>query len=138
MDLISLAMSNTFSPRIRVFSFSCSDCWVCGTYDLERVGDNSDSHELLSVVTAVHHERVGEALDDGALGLPEALDSIAAGGVRYVDRRADLDVVAAIALARLYVHVLAAPNCSLNHAAKPKRERAGAYVREMSRISTSS
>jgi hypothetical protein len=30
------------------------------TYDLEGVGDNSDSHELLSVVTAVVHQRVGQ------------------------------------------------------------------------------
>jgi len=59
------------------------------------VGNNADSHELLAVVAAVHHERVGEALDDGALGLPEALDGIATGGVRDVDGRADLDVIAA-------------------------------------------
>lgn len=65
------------------------------TYDLESVGDNADSHELLSVVAAVHHERVGETLNDGALGLPESLDGISASRVRCVDRRADLDVVAA-------------------------------------------
>ena len=51
------------------------------TYDLESVGDNADSHELLSVVAAVHHERVGETLNDGALGLPESLDGISAGRV---------------------------------------------------------
>jgi hypothetical protein len=45
------------------------------------VGNNAHSHELLSVVAAVHHERVGEALDDGALRLPETLDSIAASGM---------------------------------------------------------
>lgn len=54
---------------------------VVVTYDLESVSNNADSHELLSVVTAVHHERVGEALNDGALSLPEALDGITAGGV---------------------------------------------------------
>ena len=48
---------------------------------LESMGNNSDSHELLSVVAAVHHERVGETLNDGALGLPEPLDGISAGGV---------------------------------------------------------
>jgi hypothetical protein len=51
------------------------------TYNLESVSDNAHSHELLSVVSAVHHERVGEALDDGALRLPETLDGIAAGGM---------------------------------------------------------
>lgn len=45
------------------------------------MGDDAHSHELLSVVAAVHHERVGETLDDGALRLPESLDGIAAGGV---------------------------------------------------------
>lgn len=64
------------------------------TYDLESVGDDADSHELLAVVAAVHHERVGEALNDGALGLAEALDGIAAGRVGDVDGLADLDVVA--------------------------------------------
>jgi hypothetical protein len=59
------------------------------------VSDNSDSHELLSVVAAVHHERVGKTLDDGALCFPESLDGISASGVRDVDGRADLDVVAA-------------------------------------------
>jgi len=45
------------------------------------VGDDSDGHELLSVVAAVHHERVGETLNDWALGLSEALDSVATGRV---------------------------------------------------------
>lgn len=64
------------------------------TYDLESVGNDADSHELLAVVAAVHHERVGQALDDGALSLAETLGGIATGGVREVDRGADLDVVA--------------------------------------------
>jgi hypothetical protein len=58
------------------------------------VGNDADSHGLLSVVAAVHHDRVGEALDDGALGLAETLGGIATGGVGGVDRLADLDVVA--------------------------------------------
>lgn len=66
-----------------------------GTDDLESVGDNTDGHQLLSVVAAVHHEGVGEALNDGAVGLAEALDGITAGRVRQVDRGTDLDVVAA-------------------------------------------
>lgn len=59
------------------------------------MSDNSDSHQLFTVVAAVHHERVGEALDDGALSLAESLDGIAAGGVGDVDWRADLNVIAA-------------------------------------------
>jgi hypothetical protein len=58
------------------------------------VGDDADGHQLLSVVAAVHHQGVGETLDDGALGLPEPLLGISAGGVRDVDGGADLDVVA--------------------------------------------
>lgn len=58
------------------------------------MSNDADSHELFAIVPAVHHERVGETLDDGAVGLPEALDGIAACGVRDVDRRADLDVIA--------------------------------------------
>lgn len=65
------------------------------TDDLEGVSDNADSHQLLSVVAAVHHEGVGETLNDGAVGLAEALDGIAAGRVRQVDGGTDLDVVAA-------------------------------------------
>jgi hypothetical protein len=71
--------------------------WYCGlwnvTYDFEGVGDDADGLKLLAVVAAVHHERVGETLDDGALSLPEALDGIAAGGMGDVDGLADLDVV---------------------------------------------
>lgn len=59
------------------------------------MSDNAHSHELLSVVAAVHHERVRETLNDRALGLPESLDSISAGRVGDVDGRADLDVIAA-------------------------------------------
>lgn len=57
--------------------------------------DDAHGHELLAVVAAVHHERVGEALDDGALRLTEALDGVAAGAVGDVDGAADLDVVSA-------------------------------------------
>jgi hypothetical protein len=64
------------------------------TYDLKGVGDDTDSHELFTVVATVHHERVGETLDDGALGLSESLDSISASRVRDVDGCADLDIIA--------------------------------------------
>lgn len=63
------------------------------TNNLESVSDNTDSHQLLAVVAAVHHQRVGQALNDGAVGLAETLGGITAGRVRDVDRRADLDVV---------------------------------------------
>jgi hypothetical protein len=35
--------------------------------DLEGVLDDADSHELLAVVSAVHHERVGQTLNDRSL-----------------------------------------------------------------------
>lgn len=65
------------------------------TYNLKGVSDNADSHELLAVVAAVHHEGVGETLNDGALSLAEALSGITASGVREVDGRTNLDVVTA-------------------------------------------
>lgn len=60
------------------------------------MGNDTDSHELLAVVAAVHHERICEALDNGAIGLAESFDGIAACGVGYVDRIADLDVIAIV------------------------------------------
>jgi hypothetical protein len=59
------------------------------------MGNDAHSHKLLSVVAAVHHEGVGETLDDGALRLPEPLDGISASRVRDVDGGSDLDVIAA-------------------------------------------
>ena len=64
------------------------------TYDLEGVGDNADSHKLLSVVATVHHQGVGETLDDWALCLSESLLGISTGGMGDVDWGADLDVIA--------------------------------------------
>jgi hypothetical protein len=49
--------------------------------DLEGVLDDAHSHALLTVVATVHHQRVGETLDNGALGLAETLDVVALGGV---------------------------------------------------------
>jgi hypothetical protein len=66
------------------------------THDLEGVGDNADGHDLLSVVAAVHHEGVGETLDDGALGLTESLGGVTASRVGEVDGLTDLDVVAEV------------------------------------------
>ena len=63
-------------------------------HDFKSVSDDADGHELLAVIAAVHHEGICETLDDGAVGLSEALDGIATGGVRDIDGGADLDVVA--------------------------------------------
>lgn len=56
--------------------------------------DDADSHELLAVVAAVHHHRVGETLNDRAAGLAESLGGISAGGVGDVDGLGQVDVVA--------------------------------------------
>lgn len=61
------------------------------------MGDDANGQKLLSVVAAVHHERVGETLDDRALSLAETLGGIATGRVGEVDGGADLDVVAVMA-----------------------------------------
>jgi hypothetical protein len=60
------------------------------------VGDDADGHDLLSVVAAVHHEGVGETLDDGALGLAESLLGVTTSRVGEVDGLTDLDVVAEV------------------------------------------
>ncbi|KAH9401930.1 hypothetical protein TYRP_016499 [Tyrophagus putrescentiae] len=52
--------------------------------DLEGVLDDAHRHQLLAVVAAVHHHRVGQALDDGALRLAEALLSVPSRGVGQV------------------------------------------------------
>jgi hypothetical protein len=43
------------------------------------VRDDSNSHQLFAVVSTVHHEGIGEALDDWALRFSESLRSIPAG-----------------------------------------------------------
>lgn len=67
-----------------------------GTYDLKGVVDDTDGHEFLAVVAAVHHQGVGQALDDGALGFAEALHGVAAGRVGDVYWGADLDVISVV------------------------------------------
>lgn len=59
------------------------------------MGDNADSHQLFTIITAIHHQGVCEALDDRTLGFPETLAGITTSRVGDVHRRADLDVVAA-------------------------------------------
>lgn len=46
--------------------------------DLKGVLDDSDGHDLLAVVSAVHHEGVDESLDDRALGLSESFNLVSA------------------------------------------------------------
>ena len=60
------------------------------------MGNDADGHDLLSVVAAVHHEGVGEALNDGALGLAESLLGVTTSRVGEVDGLTDLDVVAEV------------------------------------------
>ena len=62
-------------------------------HDFECMGDDADSHELLAVVATIHHEGVGKALDNRAIGFTKALNGITTGGVRDVDWRAYLDIV---------------------------------------------
>jgi hypothetical protein len=64
------------------------------TYNLERMSNDSYGHELLAVIASVHHQGVGEPLDDGTLGFSESFGGISACGVGDVDWRADLDVIA--------------------------------------------
>jgi len=103
-DIDGLATDGTGgSDTCGVFAGTAVDDGVNGDLDgvlvghdvdnLKGVGDDADSHELLSVVAAVHHQRVGETLDDGALCLAKALDGISASAVGNVDGLADLDVV---------------------------------------------
>lgn len=63
------------------------------TYDFKCMSHDSHRHELLAIVSPVHHERVGQSLDDGALSLAKTLDGISACRVRDVDGRADLNVI---------------------------------------------
>ena len=57
------------------------------------MSDNANSHELLSVITSIHHKGVREALDYGALSFTKAFYGVAAGGVRNVNGRAYLNII---------------------------------------------
>ena len=54
--------------------------------------NNSDSHDLFTVVSAVHHEGVDESLDDGHSGLGELLLGVSTGGVGWTSVLAAIDV----------------------------------------------
>ena len=66
------------------------------TYNLEGMCHNAHSHKLLSVVATVHHQGVGQSLDDWACCLAKSFLGVAAGGVWDIDGRSDLDVVAVL------------------------------------------
>ena len=61
--------------------------------DFKGVRHNANSHELLAVVTAVEHEGIHKALNDGHLSLAELLSGVATGRVRGVDGVTKRDVV---------------------------------------------
>jgi hypothetical protein len=52
--------------------------------DFKSMFHNPHSHQLLSTVPPMHHEGVGESLNDGALRLPKALCSITSSRVGQV------------------------------------------------------
>ena len=58
--------------------------------------NNANSHQLLSVVAAVHHEGVGQPLNDGAVGLAESLGGISTSRVGEVDGGTNLDVITTV------------------------------------------
>ena len=53
--------------------------------DVESLLDNGDSEVLLSIVSSVSHESVGDSLDDGAGGLSESFLLVSSGSVGNVD-----------------------------------------------------
>lgn len=86
------------------------------TYDFEGMCNDADGHELFAIVSAVHHEGVGEALDDRALCFSEPFLGVAAGGMGDVDWGADLNVVPAcvkISLKSMIPSLCAANQCQI-------------------------
>lgn len=98
------------------------------------MSNDADSHQLLSVVAAVHHQGVGKTLNDRALGLAEALGGISTSGVREVNGLSDLNVITAelkiqkSAKCALYHIASSTPKCpshlnSPQHAAIETKQR---------------
>lgn len=52
--------------------------------DLHSVLDDPNSHKLLAIVSTVHHERVGEPLNNGTLSFPEPLHRVSSSSVRNI------------------------------------------------------
>merc|ERR1719468_1309273 len=82
----------------------------CQVNDFEAVLDNSNSHQLLTVVAAVHHKAVNHTLNNGALGLLEPLGSIPSGGVGKVTCSLLFDGNVIVERHVLDVHILGAPS----------------------------
>lgn len=61
--------------------------------DFHSVLDNSDGLQLLTVVSTVHHQGVGQSFDDWTLGLSESLGGVSTSSVGNEDWLSDLDVV---------------------------------------------
>ena len=61
--------------------------------NLQGVLDDSDGLQLLTVVSTVHHQGVGQSFDDRTLGLSESLRGVSTSGVRDENWLSDLDVV---------------------------------------------
>jgi len=86
-----------------IFSWACVDnsidedlygILVCKEVDdLEGMCDDSDSQDLLAVVTTVHHEGIHKTFDDGHLSLLELLALVSTESVWQIDSMADLNVV---------------------------------------------
>ena len=95
---------------------------------------DADGHEFLAVVAAVHHQRVGEALNDGTLCLAESLDCVSTCGMRYIDWLADLYVVAAsqllvsITVSNYVPHMLPLPSVICTRRGFHVRERNVSYL----------
>ena len=64
--------------------------------DLHSMLDNADGHELFAIVTTVHHERIGQPLDNRTLGFAESLHRVSScrvGNICGVLSRGNSDVV---------------------------------------------
>lgn len=61
--------------------------------NLQSVLDDSNGLQLLTVVSAVHHQGVGQSLNDWALSLSESLGGVSTSSVRNENWGSNLDVV---------------------------------------------
>ena len=86
------------------------------TYNLKGMSNNADSHELLPVISTIHHQGISKTLNDGALSLAESLHCISASRMGDVDGCADLDVIAVLRDPRLAV------NSHVSNSAPPDRQ----------------
>lgn len=52
--------------------------------DFKCVFNNTDGHQFLAIVSAVHHERIGQPLHDGALSLTETFGRVPTSRMRQI------------------------------------------------------